>query len=219
MNTLHFLYSLLRLGWLTTSVFGAILIEEVGEIPTCSNQLAFQLMSMKLNHQVLHETLPVVSGLNNENWDQNNGVYSSNRPCCIGAHLANHFNSVKEYGHDHILGRNILFRKLGIDKASIYYLLHLCGTSAFPFGWDQYPSHPKDVWKRMMMIEGVIDIFELYELYRILSYKNKIYPNIIVDKPELFEGVLEFNDLHPKFNNLHLEFKKVKLNDKKLALV
>ena len=195
----------------------------------------FLLSPVKLNHQVLHETLPVVSQLNGENWDQGNGAYhldpSEFKPCCIGAHLARYFRTLVRgrgcyYFED---GATEFYKRLGIYDIEIAdRLLFICGATRSPFGRMVYNQKLTDIWKRLMMIETIIDEDKIYDIvYAICDrYIYNPIPNIIVDKPELFKGVLEFNSLHPKFNNshlefnnLHLEFKKVKLNRKELALV
>ena len=187
---------------------------------------------IKLNHEVLHETLPVVSRLNSTNWNQKNGDYfiEGFKPCCIGAHLAHYFQIESSYKYyDYYDGEKEFYKRFNIDNRIVTQLLFICGTSASPFGGELYSSSPKNIWKRMMMIEGIINKEKLNDIHKELFKKRMnapydSFPNIIVDKPELFDGVLEFNHLHPKFkdlpsqfSDLHLELNKVK--NKELTLV
>ena len=108
--------------------------------------------SIVFNHGVFYETFPMVSSLNNENWDQTNGNYmlveSDFKPCCLGAHLANYFMSIIgnpshlimcKLGTDKLLytycqGIELLYKKLGIDPSIINSLLFMCGAPYLPFG-------------------------------------------------------------------------------------
>ena len=177
----------------------------------------FRPMTIKFNHSVLHETLPMVSALNNENWHQMNGRYYNKkfskkiRPCCIGAHLAHYFQSSNKNidFYSYSKGYEEFYKKLNLTWQIVDKLLFICGAPINPFGEIPYKSHPKDIWKRLMTIESIIDEDKFCTMCHNMLDGIRNH-NIIVDKPELFEGVLEFNAHHPKF-------KKVK--DKKLALV
>ena len=167
-----------------------------------------------INHQVFIDSLGMVSQLDEHtNWDQTEGVYSPDKErCCIGAHIAKHFNvrynefEDGEYYYEDAI--TFLCNSMDMDRNELNSLLHVCGAPSLPFStlrWINTP--PGSVWKNVLMVEKILDRDKLIELAsddEVVFDKTEItvekYPANIIDDYEMFNGVLEFNDSHPKFN-------------------
>ena len=151
------------------------------------------------------------------NWEQTEGVYDPNKgKCCIGAHIAKRFNirydnngvNLRDGCYHYEDGILYLCDSMIIDSITLYSLLHVCGAPSYPFStliWRK--KRPEEVWKNVLMVEMILDKDKLIDLAsdnEVLFDKTEIkvdkYPVNIIDDYEMFNGVLEFNDKHPKFN-------------------
>ena len=185
-------------------------ISEVPQPITLNPSPFFPMTSpITLNHQVLKDSLEMVSQLNKDtNWKQSNATYDLGDfvRCCIGAHIAKHFNvqnihcdndvamlfSDEEYffkdGIDH------LCEQIGTSQTTLEYLLYICGAPFGPFSGKEWYEEPQKVWERMMSIEKVINEEALHDLC--VDYWNKgeekSHLSIIVHREE-FKNILEFN--------------------------
>ena len=151
----------------------------------------------------------MVSQLNKDsNWNQSNASYdlSDFVRCCIGAHIAKHFNvqtdkydkdfvhlfSIQEYFFKD--GIDYLCEQIGISQTTLENLLHLCGAPFGPFSGKEWNEEPQKVWERMMSIEKVLNEEALFFLC--LDYRNHNRgkpPLSIIEHREEFKGILEFN--------------------------
>ena len=120
----------------------------------------------------VNETLPVITALNDENWDQDMGTYGLTPRCCIGAHLANHFRVAKwpaqdqdeaalarlpRYclGTDWQRGRAYAAIAIGCTGWQVDALLHAAGAPEEPFSPDPWPVPPTTVWQNLTLIKGL----------------------------------------------------------------
>ena len=165
-----------------------------------------------LNHQVLKDSLEMVSNLDPcVNWLQADGFYDpdKNNPCCIGTHIAKHFNvqSTKyedaepelENGWSYYYkdGIDYLCEELGISQMTLESLLYICGAPFDPFSTVGWNEEPKKIWENMMSIEKVLNEESLNDLAYIWRRDNdnndQENPLSIIEHPEAFDNILEFN--------------------------
>ena len=84
---------------------------------------------------------------------QGRGDYDEQRPCCVGAHLANFFNVAQGYSLDFIDGAEMLGQELGANRAHLVLMLRSCGAPWDPFGGDAWDTPPREVFQKLAAIE------------------------------------------------------------------
>ena len=164
--------------------------------------------SITLKHQVLHDTMPVISELDKKtNWDQRQGKlylnYLDVGKCCVGTHIAKYFElpfrkclESKELYYDFSDGVRHLEDSIGVKLDVLEDLFSVCGAPWYPFSAKEWLIEPSLVWKRMLMVEKIINSYKLRLIQR--TYNRYNHRVNIVDHHILFDGVLEFNYNHPK---------------------
>ena len=162
-----------------------------------------------LNHQVLKDSLEMVSQLKNDsNWDQSTATYDLNHfsPCCIGSHIAKHFDvQTSHCGNDDDLqfsdheyffkdGIDHLCEQIGTSQTTLEYLLYICGAPLGPFSGKEWNEEPQKVWKNMLSIEKVINEEALHDLCDDYWNKGEEKSHLsIIEHREKFKNILEFN--------------------------
>lgn len=84
-----------------------------------------------------------------EVYDQTEGEYREECPCCVAAHLANYFDVCHEYDQDYIHGYQALARHLDIHVPGLENALMNCGAPENPFGTEEWDTHPRVVFRRL----------------------------------------------------------------------
>ena len=119
---------------------------------------SFSSVSSEL-HSLLY---PIFSKINNENWDQCNGIVGSflqKYKCCIGAHIAKElkiysidgtFTSKIFYSTD---GCKYLCNRFKLSKFELNAIFHCAGSPKTPFGPQPWKNHPLVVLNNIRYIE------------------------------------------------------------------
>ena len=105
------------------------------------------------------------AALPEEAWNQGIGSYfiqsDSFQACCVGAHVA-YFLGTELLGrhpdtkhHDFMDGRDALAKKLDLDTYQLEHLLYAAGAAFRPFGSNDWPVPPAQVFANLLSIEAV----------------------------------------------------------------
>ena len=129
-------------------------------------------------------------------------VKDLSKPCSIGVHLAHHFDIRDRFGYytcDN--GQMKLATNLELCCSDLDAFMYLCGAPYDPFSADEWLKFPTTVWQRMMMIKR-INVESMYIIAARINSGSLFYDgrneDILIDNPEVFYGILEFNSKHPK---------------------
>ena len=162
------------------------------------------MKSFLIRHQAFLDTLPLIDKIE-EKANEDIFNYIS---CIFFKHYYPH--RITNY-HNLNLGVLEFYKEAGIDDDSYHpetlnNLLFICGAQTNLFVTNIYKEAPVKIWNRIMLIKSVIDPKKLYDIRQSLisQIDDSIYhynkkPNIIVDEPEVFDDVLEFNMGHPRY--------------------
>ena len=100
--------------------------------------------------QVINRTRAyVLEGL----WDQEQGAYHEDGPCCVGAKLAACFGQDRGLWDDYIVGYRAFAEELGANKAHVLVMLREAGAGDDPFSSEPWPNDRETVWANLMKIE------------------------------------------------------------------
>ena len=106
----------------------------------------------------LKKTTPLINTLNSKNWDQRVGGYHSDKPCNLGAHLANLYgvNRTCKNSDDFMRGRRVAAEALGCCGWQFDAFLHAGGAPEIPFD-TSYPWFNKItmVWENLERITEI----------------------------------------------------------------
>ena len=120
---------------------------------------------MKLK-QFATRTQHIADSLNEDNWDQLEGAYDPDKPCCIGAHLANFFGVAVPESNDLDCQENFLARRtdylrgkhaaceyIGCNGAQLCLMLHAAGGPWNSFNPEDWHNPVGVVWRNLAQIE------------------------------------------------------------------